>query len=90
MKTPRTIAPMKRPRNTKRLANGRSIRCFLGLRGGCDIMSFEVGSTPSARAGRMSVPTFTDRIRTAVRGAGRRAAIATKTVRSSPMLHENM
>ena len=54
------------------------------------MIPFSGGSTPSARAGRRSVPTFTERIRTAVSGAGRRIRIAVNTVISSPMLQENI
>ena len=48
------------------------------------------GSTPSARAGRMSVPRSTARISTAVRGEGSPNIIAAKTTISSPVLHENI
>ena len=53
-------------------------------------MSLSTGSMPNARAGRMSVPTLTVRMRTAVSGAGRAARIAANIIINSPMLQENM
>ena len=48
------------------------------------------GSTPSAMAGRTSVPRSTARIRMAVSGAGMFRMMAVNTVTSSPMLHEKI
>jgi len=90
VKTPVTIAAMKTPMYANLDANLAFMRCFFGFLGGLDIMSFSIGSTPSARAGRMSVPTFTVRMRTAVSGVGREIRIAPNININSPMLQENM
>ena len=90
MKMPKTIVPMNNPMYTNLMANGASMMCFFGFRGGSDMTFLSGGSTPSASEGRMSVPTLTERMRTAVSGAGSFARMAAKTVMSSPILHENM
>ena len=90
IKMPRTTMLINAPIYAKRLMNPLFMMCLFWSLGGLFIMSFSVGSIPNASAGRMSVPTLTARIRTAVIGVGRFARIATKTTMSSPMLHENI
>ena len=62
----------------------------LGSRGGFSIIPGSGGSIPKERAGSTSVPKSTAKIRIAVRGAGRSTIIATKMVKSSPMLQEKI
>ena len=90
VKTPITMAPMNMPMYVNLAANLQSMMCFFGFLGGLLIMSLSIGSTPNARAGNRSVPMFTERMRTAVSGAGSCARIATKMVANSPMLHEKI
>jgi len=90
MNTPETIVAMMRPMYVNLAMNRADSSLFFGLRGGVAMIPFSGSSTPRARAGNRSVPTFTERMRTAVSGAGRFAMTAKNTVASSPILHEKI
>jgi len=90
MKTPSTTVPIVIPTYRIRPMNPPESMCFFGSRGGSLMILRSTCSTPNARAGNRSVPMLTESMSTAVSGVGRAKAIARNTVRSSPMLHENM
>ena len=86
LKANKVVKPIITPSNIKVVAVPLENRLSLGLRGFSNITLGSLGSTPSAKAGKLSVIRFIHNIWIGNRGEGQLRSIATNKVSTSPKL----